>query len=475
MIKNQRFIQFFLKDLSRSSLPFQQIIKFPLDPPKQINFKNFINFSSQTNSNINADQIKTQAEKEQLEVEDWGSREVLFKKRLREPSYSSFVLGCTFARVLDTCKIYGKSTPEERASIAPESRFYYVKERLDRLSVEDQRSFFEFVGRFDAFVEERAKKKFKSRGNLCPSLLSLERDRKGTAIDFLESGMEFEPVISDLMLRILDKENPDFKCLTRVADEEFAIGQFKSYGISAQGAQIAENLDSARRLCIQNLNRLRKMESYRIPIKDRVSLPKRRSLTKAKRNKSAFNHLRVIFVRILQTIRVYIESPLQARENVPKVSRFYYVHKRLRTWNQAELDKLWQYLDLIAVDSTYGLTEEQLGKSEKKRKILGSCNQTELFYILNRSEYGSLLKELLVEFFEKDNLDQHYFLNAQETEAEIGIFTQAPQKMNALTREYYNENMSKVRDKFQQFLDSSHPNQLSVKGPQPKSPKPLAK
>jgi len=471
MIKNQRLIQIFFKDLSRSSLPFQRIIKFPVNPSQQINFKSFINFSSQANPNAEVDvnQIKTEVEKDQLDVEDWGSRKLVPKKPQNYGDYLTALTGYTFQRVLDTCKIYGKSTPEERALITKESRFYYVKERLDKLSVEDQKEFFNFAEGFGKFVKERAEKKY---GEKVPkSVVAVEGLHRNTTVDYILSDLKFEPVITDLILELLNTENPDFKCLTSMTKEEFAVGQFedKPRDISKLDMKLTTNLDDSRRSIIQVLNRTRKITSFAIPVRDKVNLPKRRRLTKSQRNSSVFNHLRVVFIRLLQTIRIYIESPLEKRENVPKVSRFYYVHQRLGTWNQQELDRLWQYLDLIYVDSTYGLTEEQLGKSNKKRKILGSCNQTELFYILNHEQYGALLKDLLVEFFKSDNLDRYYFLNAQENESAIGKFTVAPQKMSPLTREYYNENIAGIKGKLQVLIDATNVNQLDKKGPRRKS------
>jgi len=54
---------------------------------------------------------------------------------------------------------------------------------------------------------------------------------------------------------------------------------------------------------------------------------------------------------------IYLRSPQHVVENIPKISRFYYVHQRLKDWSQEEKMKLWSYLDALKGDVRLAMPE----------------------------------------------------------------------------------------------------------------------
>jgi len=499
MIKARNLASLLLKNLPKSSsLPLSHVSRVH----KASSYFNFLNFSTTSKPNNIPSQDQFLQESSSLSTENRNSLDVQAQNEetdkgpiltsKREYSKYNSLYGYVMKRVIETCLIYSRGTAEELNSIEKTSRFYYIKERMEKLSPEEQEAFFKFVNQFDEFalvrvVDKKQDERFyESVDGIPPKVVIKEQYKKANVARFIHMDSQSGPILAELILSFLNKENNDFKIFIDDHQEEFQIGVVKPAPIKAwrKNEKLEENLKDFKRKYIKLFK-----EIEQIILKDHTPRPKK----KAKRDESEadkkeedelprqkmvrkFDVFRLILFRVFQSCNIYLSSPVEKRNEIDENSRFYYIHEELRSWSNEDLNKLWMYLDdlknvsdAIIAGKTYdpqGFDTKQIsfkGENPIKTKRLGSCNNTELFYIINHKQFGETLKKLLGDFLKDGNRDLYYYLSGSVNEYEIGKLVTKISRSNISTRQYLGDNIEQVRDQLKKFLENTDPMKFSRK------------
>jgi len=524
MIKSRSLASFLLKNLpkpsllhfslSQSSFYFINNLAFKSfttsqDPSK---FNNNHSLSQNNSLSKNADLAKainqnSSEEEDELEDIDLEADETKGKKMIkhakREYSKYNSLFGYVMRRVIETCIVYSKSTVEERNSLINESRFYYIKERLDKLTAKEQEGFFDYVRQFDEFALARVLDKKQDEGFYEePSQIPLEaiikeQHKKANVARFIHMDEQYGPVMAELILSFLDEKNNDFKLFIQGSQEEVQIGVLKPAMNKAwrKNEKLHENLKDFKRKYIKLFKEIEKIilkdHNPRIKRKGddeqeteqedgdemKEGLPKEKLVRK-------FDVLRVILFRVFQSCNIYLSAASERRETIDENSRFYYIHQELKSWSSEDLNKLWMYLDDLknVSDETIagknydpqGFDTREIpfqGEKPVRTKRLGSCNNMELFYIINHKQFGQTLKKLIWTFLEDGNRDLYYYLSGSVNEYEIGKLATKISRSKISIRKALGENIDQVRDQLKSFLENTDPTKFSRKNRSGKSRK----
>jgi len=140
---------------------------------------------------------------------------------------------------------------------------------------------------------------------------------------------------------------------------------------------------------------------------------------------------RTLFVtvsrRIIATIRIYLKSTKEERENITEKSRFYYVDKALGGLSEEEQKKFGEYLErfyiLIKKSPLLPIYKNEPGsEGDKKRKMIipAYSRKDTVEFLRNEKRFGGILLQMMVEFTRKENVDHGYYLNSESDEVSIG-------------------------------------------------------
>jgi len=247
LIKSNQFSKFFNNTEFKQFLPISEAFPFKFGHSPSINVKLFSTTKSTKKSESSTNGIENKQKKEISEdnkilkelrrkrmnelKNDLETTNASEQKNVRLQNPFRNLYSFTLCRVLTTCRKYLTSTKEEQKEVTEQSRFFYVKQEIDKLTDEEKEALLKYINeyKYELFKPKQTSENFfeVEEIEITPELIK-SRSSKNYTLKRVSSYLknrQFGGLISRLIIQFLKNDNPDYQLYLNPESDEVIPGK----------------------------------------------------------------------------------------------------------------------------------------------------------------------------------------------------------------------------------------------------------